>query len=738
MSTLQDETKDIEKKETRRGGLKDVDVSLRDQIPEKLAKKLEELNIGRKIVEMWAIGTANRQEWLDRQEEYLKDWDEFLESTAEGPFTGSSTLHIPMPLVAARTMHARFMQALFSVEPYFTTKPRREDAVERARMVQDFMGWTLKEWINYNQGIEDTADQWIWNWITTGSGILKGMWDAKYTSFVDVIQEQKVSYKTVVDPSTGNEVQVPVVGIEEKEQRITKKLFEGPVYDLRMNEDVLIVGGDGDPQKADAVLERYYETASDLWTLADRKIFRKDAVEDVIEGGPDQQSGSEGNTIKQRRMENANTASLDVDYDLDRYEIIEAYLKVDVDGSGINSDVVVWIHKKSKKILRATYLHRINKSGKRPYFKIFFHKRQSQSEGVGLIEMMHPLSKELDAVHNIAVDYGMLSTMPFGFYRPTASLDPEVIQLEPGALIPLDNPQADVYFPNLGNRAVFNLQQEAAIFGYIERLVGLSDINYGIQSGNQGATRTATGARVLASENNTNLDVLLRRLNRGWKDVLEYLLNMLQQRVPPGLSFRVTGEAGNDYWSYIRSQDDIIGDFDFELSPNSSASNRLIQQDQAVQVYQFVQNPLLIQAGIVSTSNIYEAAKNYLRALGIKDYSKFCTKPADSQQYLTPEEEANRVLRDIEVPVTPEMDHEGYINYWKEIEATDELLGQFDQQQTLKLAAQAQRHVAMLEALQRAAAQVRNTQQARENAQNNQLAAAQPASPAAQPEGIPQ
>lgn len=700
----------------RKEKLQDVEVSLRDQIPDKLAAKLDEMGIGERVAKMWDLGNTNRQEWLNRQEDFLSDWDEFLESTAEGPFTGSSSLHVPMPLQVAKTMHARYLQALLGVEPYFSLKPRREDAINRAEMVTDLMQYALKDWSNYYEGIEEAIDMWIWDWITVGSAILKARWECRYERFVDVIKERRVRQVAQIDPQTQQQVMVGVPEEKEVEKKITKKIFEGPCVDRRNVEDIVIIGGEGDPQRADAVLEQDWLTASDLWTLVDRKLFREAETKDVIDGGPDYVMGSTDSMLKQRRMENNGRALLDTDADLDRYRIIEAYLRVDVDGSGINSDVIVWVHAKSRSILRATYLRRVNKAGERPFFKIDFHKRAGQDYGIGIVEMVHPLSKEMDAMHNLRIDYGMISTMPFGFYRPTSSIDPQIIQLEPGQLIPVDDAQRDVYFPNLGNRTAFGFQEEAALQTMVERLTGVNDMLLGNLTGAQGATRTATGARALLGESNVNLNVALRRLGRGWRKALQYLLHMLQQRIPKGFSFRVTGETGDDYWRYIDSQDDIEGDFDFEVSQNTENSNRAIQQETATQVLQLVLNPLLIQTGVVSQGNIYEATKNYLKGLGVKDFSKFVTKPPEWQNQITPETEANKILRGIPVPVTPEMDHEGFIKYFEQIYGDDNILGQFSEMQTILLAAQAEKHKKMLAALEHAAAQAAVSNQMRSNA----------------------
>lgn len=692
-----------------------VEVSLRDQIPKKLLNKLRSLEIGRKVDELWNRGNADRTLWLERQQEFLSTWDEFLLPSGEGPFTLSSNLHIPMPFIVCKTYHARMLQAILANDP--VAEPRRPDGTERAKAVSDMMRYSTTCWVNRGKGMEPTLDIWVWNWVTTGVGIKKWRWDTLYSKFTDV--------ETVVEPGApvfqvdeqGNERMIPTMVEREREVERVKKRYDQPACDYVMPEDLVLVGGDGCPQDADHVLHQQWLTKSELYTLGYQKIFDIEAVDEIVSGAPDHEHADSSTNIKEQRKINAGMTGTGVDTDLDRYRIIEAYLRVSVDNSGIDSDVVVWVHPTSGKLLRATYLDRMNKKGKRPFIKIDFHKRPGQQYGIGLLETLYPLSKEMDMMHNTRVDFGMLSTMPFAFYRAGSSIEPETIKFEPGQLIPVDNPQTDIYFPNLGNRTSFGFQEEAAIQTMVERLTGISDLSLGAMSGAQGPTRTATGARALIGEANANLDVHLRRLFRGYKESLEYLLSMLQERLPADFAYRVTGEDGSEYFNYIKSRSEIEGDYDFELDPSSAASNPEVRQQRAQAILNLAMNPLLLQTGLVTPSNLYETLKEYLLSIGKKSFARVITKPADFAIVLTPEDMANRILRGINVPVLPTDDNQGFLAYYQEIMGDDQLLGQFDQQQVVALTQQARARQALLQAMQQQQAQMANIAQQQANTQ---------------------
>jgi hypothetical protein len=720
--------------EGRRAPLEDVAAPLRDQLVKKLFKKLEEQEIAAKVEKVWTAGNANRNAWLERQHTYLQSWDDHLVSEVEGPFAGSSNLHMPITFIVSKALHARYMQALWGDVPCHT-KANNEASVDRVPVVQDTMRFYLQRGCNRGQGAGKAADLFVWKWLTQGSAIGKVRWETQYTRFWDVEEVMEEGPpRWAVDPATGEQVRVPNPVTVEREVERTKKCVDAPRIETIAPEDVLIVGGAGDIDEADAVLHRDYVTASTLWTAVDRKVFDKKAVEGVIASGGDRLDGADNSFMKQQQADNAGTGVLGGDEKLDRYEVIEAHLKLDIDGSGITTDIVAWVHLRTKTLLGCTFLHRIMKSGERPFFKADYHLREGQDMGVGIPELLYPIQKEIDAMHNMRIDFGMISTMPFGFYRATSGIDPETIKFEPGTLIPTDNPQADVYFPQLGNRSVFGMQEEAALDGLIQRLTGINDLALGSMS-SQGATRTASGARLLAGEMSANLDVHLRRLNWGWQKALNLLLHMLQQRIPAGVSFRLTGDDGRDYWRTVRAPGELgqAADFDIEVSPLSASSNAGIRQQQALEILQLVSNPLAIQLGIVTPSEFYEAYRNRLQALEVRDFGRYARKPQGQSIQLAPMEEASRVLRGIPVPVSPEQDHAGFIAVAEEILNSDELLGQFNEEQAQALELQRRRHVQMAEAIEQMAAQQANAQQMQMNAS---LSAEQ--APTAAPQAMPQ
>lgn len=717
--------------EKRKKPLEGIEEPLAEQSPKKLLKKLENENFGRTVEQLWRQGNGDRSAWLTRQEAFLQQYDEFLDPIVDAPMAWASDLHLPVALTIGKTFHARFYSALMGTEPYCNVKARKAANEDRTTLVSDLMHYAMKSWANDYNGIEAEIDTFVWNWAMRGIGVLKMSWDKRYSRILDVVKRPRPVVKIVIGPE-GQEVPVETIEFDEVEEEMIIEDCNAPRLRRVAPENLVIIGGGGDIDQADAVLEQVQMTASDLWTLVDQGVFDEDAVKEIIKGGDQPKAIDQNAGITQMQSDKSGAASMDKSFDLDRYQIIEAYVKKDVDGSGINSDIVTWSDLKSGRLLRATYLHRINrKTKKRPYAKADFYIREGQTYGIGLVELTYSICNEIDSLNNMALDFGLLSTLPFGYYRAGSNLTQETISVEPGSLIPVEDPQS-IFFPTLGNRATFSMQHLQFLFTIIERLTGISDLNLGV-IGAQGATRTASGVRAIMSESNNNLDIFLRRLNRAMRKAFQYTFAMVQEKMPEGFEFRVFGDNGEDYFQVIKSRDEIAGHFDFEFEPNSASSNPSIRMDTASQVVQLTSNPLDIQLGIITPVQRYAALKNYLIAMGVKDYGKFIQKPQGMERTFTPEEMASRILSGVDVPVSPNMDLQGFVAYAQEIMDNDELLGQFNQQQALALAAKQKEAMQMMEALKQMAAQQANSQQMQRNSQQSMEQVPQSVAPAGGP-----
>lgn len=685
--------------------------SLRDATVENLVKKCNDLELGLKVQKAWLQHKAHVEEHNQRMQK-LQNWDEYIEEFDFG-YDGESNVHLPLPMIVLKTFHARMFQALFAVDPPFAVRAMQEAYQDDVDMVYGLMSWTLKEWANHNEGVEDTADRWLWNWAGWGNGTLKLRWDCKYTRYMDVedfYTRGPSTWEVIIDPETGTveEVEKPSVIRGQRERAVTEKIFEGPVVEYIQKEDFAMIGG-RDVQLCDMVIHRSFYNASQLQSEALRGVFDQEAVDQMIEGGPHAEAGRPGMDIKQDREINSGIQTLDIPEDLDRYEVLEAHFEADVNSDGLNESIIVWVDNQRGTVLRATYAHRVNRGGKRPFVNIEFIPREGHGYAMGLLELIHPISVELDFIHNIKVDIGMTAAMPIGFYRAATGLDPIKLRIKPGDLIPVDDPSSHVFFPNLGDRSGFFKDEEMILLQHVERLTAINDINTATL-GRQGAARTATGVSQLVAENSANLDIFIKRMQRGWRQLLRIMWQTLQQRLPDGTEFRVTGKNGKEYFRRVNRMN-IQQRVDFFLEATSANSNRMIQLEQTMQVLAQTMNPLFLQLQIVTPGGVYEALKDYFQALQRKDYARFIQRPPQIIRQLTAEEELARVVNGKSVPITPDMDHARFIELAQELMGQDGVEQMYGAPQLEAVRSQMNQHQAIMQAMEAQSKQIAQAQQ---------------------------
>jgi hypothetical protein len=687
----------------------DVKVSLREQIPKKLLKKLRDLNQGQAAIDLWNRADANRSERHEKIRRLRIEVEEFFQPLYKAPLPWSSTLHYPVALTVCKTYHARIFAATWDMDEKCMAKARKSANQDSVPVVNDLMHYTLTDWANYGRGIEREIDSGLDTWIKFGDNFWKTRWDRRFEKLIDVVDEEVEAPTKVQNPETGEIEIVYTKSSVEVEKEVIKKIFDGPCAETVPPGDVLTIGND-DPDLAEHVMQMIDLTASDLNMYADQGIFEKAAVDEVLSHAADRRPNAYANrAIKEDIAHAKGESDASPSYESEKYTILECYSRIPIDSTGIASEVVYWVHKQSGQILRATYLRRISPSGKRPFAWAEFMPNK-----VGLIEMIYNLTKEIDAIRNMRLDFGLISSMPFGYYRPSSSMSTAEIPLAPGKLVPLDNPMSDVVFPQLGNRTVFGFQEEASIYSMIERVTNMSDLSLGLLSG-QGAARTATGARAVMGESNININIFLRRINRALKKLYCLIFEQVQQKLPEGFEFRVVDNfTGKDMFLVINPSQ-IEGFYDFELDPNSSNSNKQVQLDVANEVYQLTSNPLDIQLGLVTPSERYEAIKNKLQVMGIRDFSRFVRKPDQHSIKFSPQEMFNRAASGF-LELNPAMDLQGFLAYVEEFKNDDLLLGQLQPHELMGVMAKAQEAQQMLQALQEMQAQQANASQMQQNA----------------------
>jgi hypothetical protein len=642
--------------------------NMRYRIPSKLERLFSESpeklkKLSNYIMEQIRLSDVDHDEFLRRLLKYRQAWKDFVQAGLDPAFEGAHDVHIPMAFASIKAMHARIYQAIMGIDPKFALKPRTKVPETYKDDKEKLLHWVMNELSNMQEGWDATIDEDIWNTVADGVGITKQWWHRDVRKFMDVEE-------TIRRPMELDEDGYPIV--DEKEIEKEEVVWDCPMIETVKLEDFRLIGKHRwNVDKADLVDHEQDYSKSDLIKMARLGFFYPDSVEEIIKREPDApgaQSGSSHN-VELKELEDYSTG-ITTTYSyagIRKYKVHETYLRYDIDDDGIDEELVVWLDDKSGKILRITYLERVGPGGKRPFtIKLF------SPDGKGLGEYLYGLGNETDYIHNQRLDYGTLQNLPFFFYRAASGLNPVQLKVGPGMGIPVDDPQGDVMFPQFGGGTTYGFQEEQQVNRYAEKASGITDFALG-QINGQGATRTATGTSALVNELNSNIDIHIKRYQRGFKRNLYILDLQCQDLLPLGLVVRVAGVDGKDVYKRFENRDAIRFATDFELTANSISSNKAIERETAMMLIQNLANPIALQTGITTPANLYQAFKNLLQKYEIRDVDAYITKPQDAPgSPYSAKDEINMIITGVKPPLVLNDRHDQKIAFFDEFEKSDE------------------------------------------------------------------
>lgn len=662
------------------------EASMRDET-EPLASIDEEYLVD--LVEStWRETTAERSSRIDRMRAYEASWRDLRAQNAGSLWENSSNFHVPLTLSRGKAIHARLWQLFSAPTGYYSVLSRQEMYKERETQIKQFMDWLLESYANFGHGVQEEMDHFLWDVVFRGSGYLKVFWKRRNIKYKDVVNKVSVTETLAFSPDalTGGSIDSSAKTSVTEEEVEKDEVEECPVIKRINYEDIILPLGQTNPQTSDLVMTKVYLSPDEIKQKAEDGVFDKEKVEESLKFMESYLLQDDtGNQLKQ---DDAQMDGFNIDYAFSgkKHVIYEyygpAYIGKHVNGieddqemSKERQEVVAWIHHGSRKVLGWTYLYKISPNRKRPLFKSDFMTFPERSDGVGVPEVLYDIQRTVDAVNNLRVDAGTLSSIPMFAYRNSnASLKPHLMRIRPGQGIPVDdvNDIRQFQFPQLTS---FGYSEEAQLAGYAEQLLSVSELQMGITPDKVGALRNATGSNLLASQSAIQLEIHFSRLARTMSDMLSFLFALCRERIDGKLYYRVTGEKGEPIFGTV-DRESLRGDYDFKVAIDILSQSQLERQQQAVLAMQTLINPAFTNTGVVTPANIYQLGKNFLKAYKFTRVNDFISEPPGYEgDIVTPAERIARIIagaiEGLSDTVRLGEDHEKAIRFYEAFRESD-------------------------------------------------------------------
>lgn len=347
----------------------------------------------------------------------------------------------------------------------------------------------------------------------------------------------------------------------------------------------------------------------------------------------------------------------------------------DMDGDGLAEDVIFWVIKEHDLVLKAKPLTEMYPANppRRPFAEAAFVPVRGRRGGVGMLEMIEGLHDLMKAILDQSIDAGTLSNSPFGFYRPSGSMKPEVINLWPGELYPIGDPARDIAFPNMPTKdQTFGLNMITMLGQLEERLTVVGDFQLGrVPAGRSSALRTSSNMQLLAAQGDARPERIMRRFFNGLVEVWRQIHELNQRFLPAEKVVRIAGVGGPDKSPYIgvNGPQAIMGRFDFTFSANIFNTNKQALQQSLSTLASMYINALSIQLGIVDADGIYRIFRDIGKAFG-QDPEKYLHPPTpDSMKPKILAEEAIDSIMSGGLPDGAPLEPGGYQEHYQKLAA---------------------------------------------------------------------
>lgn len=268
----------------------------------------------------------------------------------------------------------------------------------------------------------------------------------------------------------------------------------------------------------------------------------------------------------------------------------------------------------ANKIIRIARLEDLNKDGERTPVKFGMIQQPARFYDIGAPEWIQHIQAEVDAVHNNALNAGMLKAAPFGFFVPGSIADAKnVLKLERGMMYPMRVPNG-VMFPPLNGDSNWSFEQDSLLRKLAQEQIGIGEA----QTGTFTSKRTsATEFERTSGSMDLRMEYIVEGLLSSLRRLLTRIFGLYQQHMPDGRVFQVRGAEGEILVKKMK-RDRLHGKMLLQLTGNIQQLSAQLERDVSLNMLSLLMNDVLIQGGIVGMDTIYAALKRVCRASNYK------------------------------------------------------------------------------------------------------------------------
>jgi len=298
---------------------------------------------------------------------------------------------------------------------------------------------------------------------------------------------------------------------------------------------------------------------------------------------------------------------------------IMAFLGWDANGDGLEEQLVVWMIRETKTILRARYLTEDHPSDPplRPLASEGFLPIEGRMYAMSLPEVLESLQDLMKMTFDQMFDSATISNLPWFAYRPQSGLNPETFHVSPGVGMPVNDPDHDLKIMNFNTQSdSYGMNMLSLLTQYAEKASMQGDIQFGrVPKGKASALRTASGMQSILAQGDARPERIMRRFFSGFKDIYRIVHELNQRFLPPRKQYRLMEPdlTGQSVYAQVDKIEHISGRMQFMFKAGMFNSDKETAQQVLQSLMQVLINPLFLQMGIVGPEQIMNLLTDFIK-----------------------------------------------------------------------------------------------------------------------------
>ena len=598
----------------------------------------EKEQVAHAIKDLYQAQVQDRTAYASQHDLYDQMFRGSLDTQRTGPWEGSSNLHVQMPFWLVDSIGTRLTSAIWGQTPLVAGEAYEDDDEESFRHAAGLVSWHLRR-------MNARAD---WNTISRmrcihglGVGIVFPAKDSFTFRRLSSEGEPLIQFgpqgEVLVD-----EEGVAVETVEREYETVERTRYDG--FTLHPVEwDDLIHPAEGfnlqpvteaNRGGTDYVGIRQWQTLSLMWKLrdtaygyvsSDAEMKKRDWWVDSApaQDRSDTHAGENARVRTQDRHEGRSRSQQGRNSQRanPEFETVMWFMPWELenaDGEMEEQECLFYVCLKPLKLLGAFRLSDVYWQNRRPLLELHYQRVGTRLQSMGVMEIVKHLSAELDTIHNMRIDVGFATNMPFFFYQASSIFNPEKIKLRPLKGVPVDDVNT-VRFPQLQNVTSFYHNEEQLLYTLIERVMGVTDLFLGVSPTRGAAARHATGFVGTQQEALARTSEIVASDADAFSFFCHTLYNMELQYGPEERILRLQGREGPLTQQLTRDELWMRGEYDFRLGANEGMFSSMIRQQQGQALMPLMQNPIVAQ----DMGKQWEILNYYLHAAGFPNPSQF-------------------------------------------------------------------------------------------------------------------